>query len=185
MKRTLQLFAACSVAILALAAAFAAPVGVEASAPYPAPTLEFATLDGHLIHAKDLAGKVVLLDFWATWCGPCRAALPELEAMSQRYDSAKFTLISVSADFTQPTLRLFLEQHPSPATQVWDGDSHLRKLYGVRGFPTYFVIDPKGQVAHQQLDWGPTSAAMLSKAIEAQLKKSGSAGPDTAVAARK
>ncbi|MEP7011837.1 MAG: TlpA disulfide reductase family protein [Acidobacteriota bacterium] len=182
MNRAPQLLAACSVAVLSLAAAFAAPVVVEASAPYPAPTLELATLDGHLIHAKDLAGKVVLLDFWATWCAPCRAALPELEAMTKRYDPAKFTLISVSADFTQPTLRLFLEQHPSPATQIWDGDSHLRKLYGVRGFPTYFVIDPKGQVVHQQLDWGPTSAAMLSKAIEAQLKKVGSAGPETSVA---
>jgi len=162
--------AAGALALFALSA-FAAPVAAEgAAAPYPAPTLEFATLDGHLIHAKDLAGKVVLLDFWATWCAPCRAALPELEAIAKRYDPAKFTMISVSADSTQPTLRLFLEQHPSPATQVWDGDGHLRKLYGVRGFPTYLVIDAKGQVVHQQLDWTPTSGAMLSKAIEAQAR---------------
>jgi thiol-disulfide isomerase/thioredoxin len=165
--------------------AVSASAANAASAPYPAPTLEFATLDGHLIHAKDLAGKVVLLDFWATWCAPCRAALPELEAIAKRYDPAKFTMISVSADFTQPTLRLFLEQHPSPATQVWDGDGHLRKLYGVQGFPTYLVIDARAQVVHQQLDWGPTSAATLSKAIEAQLQKIGAAGPDTSVAARK
>lgn len=155
------------------------------SAPYPAPTLEFATVDGHLIHAKDLTGKVILLDFWATWCAPCRAALPELEAIAKRYDPAKFTMISVSADFTLPTLRLFLADHPSPAVQVWDGDGHLRKQYGVLGFPTYLVIDAKGQVVHQQLDWGPTSAGQLSKAIEAQLKKSVPAGPDTSTAARK
>jgi len=163
-------------------------LAVSASAatlPYPAPTLEFANLDGHLIHAKDLAGKVVLLDFWATWCAPCRAALPELEAIAKRYDPAKFTMISVSADGTLPTLRLFLEAHPSPATQVWDGDGHLRKLYGVQGVPTYLVIDPKGQVVHQQLDWEPTSGATLSKAIEAQLQKIGPAGPETATTKRR
>lgn len=156
-----------------------------ATAAYPAPTLEFATLDGHLIHAKDLAGKVVLLDFWATWCAPCRAALPELEAIAKRYDPTRFAMISVSADSTLPTLRLFLGEHPSPATQVWDGDGHLRKVFGVIGFPTYLVIDPQGQVVHQQLDWGPTSGATLSKAIEAQLQKIGPAGPDTSVAKRR
>ncbi len=155
------------------------------SLPVPAPTLDFETLDGHLIHAKDLAGKVVLLDFWATWCAPCRAALPELEAIAKRYDPAKFTLISVSADFAMPTLKLFLATHPTTVTQVWDGDSRLRKLYGVQGFPTYLVIDAKGQVVHEQLDWTPTSGAMLSKAIEAQLQKVGSAGPGTSTARRR
>lgn len=144
--------------------------GAEAAKPHPAPTLDFETLDGHLIRAKDLAGKVVLLDFWATWCAPCVAALPELEAIAKRYDPAKFKVISVSGDATQPTLRLFLETHPSSITQVWDGKGKLRKLYGVLGFPTYLVIDRQGQVVHQQLDWTPASGAALSKVIEAQLK---------------
>jgi thiol-disulfide isomerase/thioredoxin len=178
MKRIPTILAVGSLGLFAVSAS-------AATVPYPAPTLEFANLDGHLIHAKDLAGKVVLLDFWATWCVPCRAALPELEAIAKRYDPARFAMISVSADSTLPTLRLFLGEHPSPATQVWDGDGHLRKLYGVQGFPTYMVIDSKGQVVHQQLDWGPTSGATLSKAIEAQIQKIGPAGPDSATAKRK
>ena len=128
---------------------FVAPAGAaEGAKPFPAPKLDFETLDGHLIHAKDLAGKVVLLDFWATWCAPCVAALPELEAIAKRYDPAKFKMISVSGDVTRPTLRLFLETHPTSITQVWDGKGQLRKLYGVLGFPTYILIDRQGQVVH-------------------------------------
>ncbi len=181
MNRTF--FAACTLALFVAAAGIGGAQG--RALPSLAPTLDFQTLDGHLIHARDLAGKVVLLDFWATWCAPCRAALPELEAIAKRYDPAKFTLISVSADFAMPTLKLFLATHPTTVTQVWDGDSRLRKLYGVQGFPTYLVIDAKGQVVHEQLDWTPTSGAMLSKAIEAQLQKAGSAGPDTKATVRK
>ena len=164
MRRAAPFFAGVVLAALAMAA------GAAEVKPYPAPTLEFETLDGHLIHGKDLAGKVVLLDFWATWCAPCVAALPELEAISKRYDPAKFAMISVSGDATKPTLRLFLETHPTSITQVWDGKGALRKLYGIQGFPTYLVIDRQGRVVHRQIDWTPTSGAALQKAIEAQLK---------------
>ncbi len=153
--------------------------------PFPAPELNFHTLDGRQIDARDLAGKVVLLDFWATWCPPCRAALPELELIAKKYDASKFAMVSISADFTEATLRLFLAEHPTSIAQVWDGSHRLRALYGVKGFPTYLVIDAKGQVVHVQVDWTPTSGATLSKAIEAQLKKIGSAGPDTSTAKRK
>jgi thiol-disulfide isomerase/thioredoxin len=161
-----------SLVFLAVAAGFAAPAGVDGhrALPFPAPALDFQTVDGRLIHAKDLAGKVVLLDFWATWCAPCRAALPELESIGKRYDPAKFAMISVSTDSTLPTLRLFLETHPTTVTQVWDGNSRLRKLYGIQGFPTYLLIDAKGQVVHRQIDWTHISGAELSKAIEAQLQ---------------
>jgi thiol-disulfide isomerase/thioredoxin len=169
MKRRPALFAAGFV--IGALSAFAAPSrAAEGAKPYPAPTLEFETLDGHLIHAKDLAGRVVLLDFWATWCAPCVAALPGLEAIAKRYDPAKFKMISVSGDATRPTLLLFLETHPTSITQVWDGKGQLRKQYGVLGFPTYILIDRQGQVVHQQHDWTPASGATLTKAIEAQLK---------------
>ncbi len=185
------LTAACFAATLAIWAGVtpaeargAEPAAAPAPALIPAPTLEFATVDGHLIHAKDLAGKVVLLDFWATWCGPCRAALPQLDAIVRRYDPAKFTMISVSGDQTLATLRLFLEANPSPATQVWDGEGKLRRAYGVQGFPTYFVIDGKGRIAHQQIDWGSSAGAQLTKAIDEQIRLLGGAKPGTSVARR-
>ncbi len=151
--------------------------------PFPAPDLNFRTLDGKTIGTKDLAGKVVVLDFWATWCPPCRAALPELEVIAKRYPAAKFAMVSVSADFAEPTLRLFLASHPTSIAQVWDGNHRLRALFGVQGFPTYFVIDAQGQVVHRQIDWTPTSGATLTKAIETQLGKIGADGTGNSTAA--
>ncbi len=162
-----------------LAVCFIALFGVSASAvqPYPVPTLQFRTLDGKEIGPKELEGKVVLLDFWATWCGYCARARPEVEAIAKRHAAAPFTRISISADESEATLRKFLAAHPAHPHQVWDGDRQLLSRFRVSGFPTHLLINPSGQVVHVMNGWGADSGAGLDRAITAELGKVAAAAP--------
>ncbi len=139
--------------------------------PYPAPALSFSTLDGKKIAPKDLAGKVVLLDFWATWCAPCVKALPEIEAIAKRHADRPFEVISISADLSEEPLRAFLAEHSSTAPQIWDAKRELSERFEVHGYPTYLLIDPEGRVVLFKNGWGTGFGASLGHAIEAELDK--------------
>ncbi len=162
-----------------LAVCFIALFGVSASAvqPYPAPTLQFRTLDGKEIGPKELEGKVVLIDFWATWCGYCAKARPEVEAIAKRHATAPFTRISISADQSEAALRKFLAAHPGHSHQVWDSDRQLLSQFRVSGFPTHLLISPSGQVVHLMNGWGAGSGVGLENAITAELRKVAAKAP--------
>ncbi|MEP7011836.1 MAG: TlpA disulfide reductase family protein [Acidobacteriota bacterium] len=171
MKRTYALLAAtCSLALLAFAA-WATPVRTSGGKPYPAPTLQFRTLDGKEIGPKDFAGKVVLVDFWATWCGYCAKSRPEVEAITKRHAADPFARISISADSTEEPLRKFLAEHPPMSHQIWDGKGKLSALFNVQGLPTHLLIDPAGQVVHALYGWRDGYGPELDQAIDAELGK--------------
>jgi thiol-disulfide isomerase/thioredoxin len=111
-----------------------------------APDFEVTTLSGEAIRLNDLAGKVVVMDFWATWCPPCRASVPELKALTQKYRHDKLVLISFSADSEQQAWKNFIAQKNMDWAQYWDHDGRIRDKFGVNAFPTYLVIDPDGFV---------------------------------------
>jgi thiol-disulfide isomerase/thioredoxin len=170
LKRTYALLAACSLAFLALAAS-AVPTRTSAAKPYPAPPLQFRTLDGKEIGPKDFAGKVVLVDFWATWCGYCAKSRPEVEAISKRHAADPFARVSISVDSKEQILRSFLAEHPPMSHQVWDGRGQLSAQFGVQSLPTHLLIDPAGQVVHSVFGWGDGYGAGLSSAIKTELGK--------------
>ncbi len=170
MKRTYALLAACSIALLAFSAS-AVPLRRPGETTYPAPTLQFHTLDGKELGRKDFAGKLVLVDFWATWCGYCAKARPEIEAIAKRHASQPFTRVSISADSSEETLRRFLAAHPALSHQVWDGQGELRRLFGVRALPTFLLIDSTGQVVHLLNGWSEGSGAGLDRVIATELAK--------------
>ncbi|HXU30820.1 MAG TPA: TlpA disulfide reductase family protein [Thermoanaerobaculia bacterium] len=170
MKRTYALLAACTLALLAFAA-YATPTQVSGVKPYPAPPLTFRTLDGKEIGPKDFAGKVVLVDFWATWCGYCAKSRPEVEAITRSHAADPFARISISADSNEQALRGFLAQHPPMSHQVWDGKGQLSALFNVQGLPTHLLIDPAGQVVHSLYGWRDGYGPELDQAIKAELGK--------------
>ncbi len=170
MKRTYALLAACSLALLALAAS-AAPTHTAGVKPYPAPTLQFQTLDGKAIGPKDFAGKVVLVDFWATWCGYCAKSRPEVEAITKRHAADPFARISISADANEQALRGFLAAHPPMSHQVWDPKGQLSAVFNVQGLPTHVLVDPAGQVVHALYGWRDGYGSELDQAINAELGK--------------
>jgi peroxiredoxin len=111
-----------------------------------APDFEVRTLTGDTITLNDLAGKVVVMDFWATWCPPCRASVPELKALTQKYPHDKLVVISFSADNDEQAWKTFIANKNMDWAQYWDHDGRVRDKFGVNAFPTYLVIDPDGFV---------------------------------------
>jgi peroxiredoxin/Tfp pilus assembly protein PilF len=109
-----------------------------------APEFHVTTLQGQDISLKQLAGKIVVLDFWATWCPPCRASVPELKDLTRKYSSDKLVLLSVSADSDEQAWRDFIAKKGMDWPQFLDSDHTIMDSFSVRAFPTYLVIDGDG-----------------------------------------
>jgi thiol-disulfide isomerase/thioredoxin len=95
--------------------------------------------------SEEMRGKVVLLDFWASWCGPCRMALPRLKQLQAIYSGDDFMVISVSEDEEEATWRGFVASHQMAWTQRFDADSSLLRRYQVSGLPTYVLLGRDGR----------------------------------------
>src|SRR5271170_3024579 len=103
----------------------------------------------------DMQGKVVLLDFWASWCGPCRMALPKVKELQSIYGGDEFMVVSVSEDDDMGTWRTFTANHGMSWTQRFDGDSSLMKQFQVSGLPTYVLVDRSGKEVQRYIGEDP------------------------------
>jgi peroxiredoxin len=125
------------------------PGGIPATgAGFPAPAASGITLDGQRWNLADQRGKVVLLDFWATWCPPCVAALPEIQKLHERFKTrSDFVLIGVSLDYTKSDLTTFIQRNGLAWPQIFDSDggNDLARKFGVSAIPAVFLIDRQGQ----------------------------------------
>jgi thiol-disulfide isomerase/thioredoxin len=111
-----------------------------------APAFAVATMDGQQISLDGLAGKVVLIDFWATWCGPCREALPHIRDIAQRFSGEPLVVLSVSLDNDETAWRNFVAKNGMSWLQYRDGgfNGPVSKLFGVNAIPHTFTIDADG-----------------------------------------
>ncbi len=137
-----------------------------------APDFSFTSAEGEHITLEDLRGKVVLLDFWGTWCPPCVESVPELRNLHKRYskDGTPFVLIGISSDSDEEEWKAFTEKNKMIWPQYRDEDRRIQRAFGVRAFPTYIVIDHEGIVRFQSVGMSWTSAADLGEAIRKQIK---------------
>ncbi len=137
----------------------------EARVGHKAPATVSEDLEGRRVSLEDLRGKVVVLDFWATWCPPCRAMIPSTRKLVERHKGRPFAFVSVSVDDTRATLAGFLKRTAMPWTHWWDGScGEAAATWGVMAYPTVFVIDHKGVVRYRQIDESKDNA--LEKVIE-------------------
>lgn len=105
-------------------------------------------LDGSPVHLAELQGKVVLLDFWASWCPPCRRELPTIEALSRRYKEKNVIVLGVNNEDAK-IARRFLEQHHPDLATLHDEKGKVSRMYSCYAIPTVMVIDGTGKiVAH-------------------------------------
>lgn len=142
----------------------------RAREPY-APDFSVTTSEGEYIALEDLRGKVVLLDFWGTWCPPCVASVPSLRDLYKRYSKeAPFTIIGISSDSEEDKWRAFTTQNKMVWPQYLDRDRAVQRAFGVRSFPTYIVIDHEGIVRFRVSGLSFEREAALSDAIKKQIK---------------
>jgi thiol-disulfide isomerase/thioredoxin len=120
-----------------------------------APSFSVHTVDGRQISLDELVGKIVVMDFWASWCGPCRESVPELKALTKKYSSSELVLVSFSADTDQQAWKDFLTKHDMDCPQSWDGDGGIRKQFDVNVFPTHLVLDQEGFIRERIVGLNP------------------------------
>ena len=120
------------------------------------PEFTLTTLDGREIGSGDLGGNIVLFDFWATWCGPCVASIPDLAKFHQFSDGKPLELISVSADRNGETLKSFVRERAMDWAVVHDARGALRGRFGVNAYPTYLLVDSDGFIVARASGYSPS-----------------------------
>jgi peroxiredoxin len=134
-----------------------------------APDFSFTSSAGEYITLEDLKGKVVMLDFWATWCPPCVASVPELRNLYKHYsNNPSFVLIGVSSDYEEGAWRAFTDRNQMLWPQYRDHDRHIANAFNIRAFPTYVIIDHEGILRFQRSGFGSANLdAEVRKYIKA------------------
>ena len=140
MNRTIATLRALLLATLvSLPAMAVAPQG-------PAPVFQLQGMDGKPVNLADLKGQVVMINFWATWCGPCRQEMPLLEQLYTKYKPMGFTLLGVNVEPDSTLAAGFLKKTPVTFPILFDTKSDVSKLYQVAGMPSTVIVDRKGNL---------------------------------------
>jgi thiol-disulfide isomerase/thioredoxin len=110
----------------------------------PIATFDLKALDGETLRSQDLKGKVVLLNFWATWCGPCKEEMPSLARLQTQFDPAQVRVVTVTADMYPQGIKQFLDHLGIRLPVLFDEDQELSRSFMVRGLPTTVLIAQDG-----------------------------------------
>lgn len=132
------------------------------------PSLATAGLEGTV---PELANKVVLVDFWASWCAPCKKAFPTMKELHEKYGTEGFAVVAISLDEDKADMDAFLKKTPVPFTILRDAKGKFADQLGVAGIPVSFILDRHGKVqfTHTGFDGEKTRKEYAAK-IETLLK---------------
>ncbi len=122
-----------------------------------APDFSLKDLNGKEVAIKQFRGKVVFLNFWATWCGPCKEEMPSLEFLRQQFKAKNFVLLTISVDYEgKKPIQEFMNKHQYTFPVLVDAKGETLDLFEVKGIPTTFLIDKKGKMVGKAIgprDW--------------------------------
>jgi thiol-disulfide isomerase/thioredoxin len=130
-----------------------------------APPFTVTALDGTKFNLDAMGGRVVLIDFWATWCGPCNAELPHMKKIAKEFAGEPLVIISVSWDSDEQKWRDFINKNEMTWAQYRDADHHLSTLFGINAIPHYFTIDSDGVLTAEMLGEGSDVEGKLKKLV--------------------
>lgn len=138
-----------------------------------APSIDLRTLDGRPLALSDLKGKVVVVNFWASWCEPCIEEMPSMHRLREKLAGEGFEILAVNFQEGEPRIRSFLQKVPVSFPIVRDTDGAVARAWKVRIFPSSFVIDPDGAIRYVligPMDW---STWDVEKTLRALLRSPG------------
>ncbi len=139
-------------------------VACSASEPQTQRDLPLQTLSGEQSNLSDYAGQVVIVNFWATWCAPCRVEMPELDAFYRAHQEEGVVVLAVNAGESVKRVQAYIDQEGYRFPVLLDADEAVADYFGgVRGMPTTFVLNRHGEIAYQHI--GPLDQAILSEQV--------------------
>jgi len=130
-------------AALLLALPLAAPAALPGE---PAPALSLPDASGRTVALESLRGKVVYVDFWASWCGPCKRSFPWMNEMAQKYGAKGLAIVAVNLDRKRDDADRFLRATPAEFTVVFDPTGSVPAAWQVKGMPSSYLVDASGKV---------------------------------------
>ncbi|HMH13879.1 MAG TPA: redoxin family protein [Edaphobacter sp.] len=130
-----------------------------------APAFTVTALDGSRFNLDEMGGRVVLIDFWATWCGPCNAELPHIKKIAKEFAGQPLVIISVSWDSDTAKWKNFIARNEMTWVQYLDADHSLSKNFGVEAIPHYFTIDSDGVLTAEMMGSGSDVEGKLKKLV--------------------
>lgn len=148
------------------------PLSMALQAGDPAPEMAIKTLDGNSTSSlADYRGKVVLVDFWASWCPPCRKSIPLLSELHQSLKDKGFTLVAVNEDDDPQLGRDFMEPVKSDFPSLSDPEGKLSAAFGVRGMPASYLIDDKGVIQWVHEGFNPSEMENIRQQVNKLLNQ--------------
>src|SRR5262249_4365683 len=143
---------------------------IRARTPF-APKFSFVTHDNQTVSNASLRGKVALLDFWGTWCPPCRESVPILRDLNRKYSGKPFQLVGISSDDDEDVWKTFLQAQHMDWPDYIDLSDEVLRAFKIDSFPTFIVLDKDGVVRFRQSGLGEHTGDEISDAINRALKR--------------
>jgi peroxiredoxin len=141
--------------LITAAMVFSAATLQAASTPSPAPDFTLKSRTGENIKLSELRGQVVMINFWASWCGPCRQEMPILDQLYQRYQPMGFTLLGVNVEEDSTAADKILKEIPVTFPVLYDNKNKVSKSYQVQAMPSTFLIDRDGKLRYLHKGYKP------------------------------
>ena len=154
---------------LLVLSAFAGPSLAAQRAPRQAPSFTLRTLTS-TVSLDSLRGKVVLVDFWASWCGPCHHSFPWMAEMHKKYAEQGLVIVAINLDKTQEAAASFLAELPAPFTIAYDPSGKTATAYQVQGMPTTVLVSRDGRILTTHIGFEPAKAAAFETLIQEALR---------------
>ena len=155
-------------AALLLAAALAPAQARAPDGPAPAFTLEGRSGPVSLAAYK---GKYVYLDFWASWCGPCKRSFPWMGELQKRYGAAGLQVVAINVDAARADAQRFLAENPAEFVIAYDPQGAVAKQYAIKGMPSSVLIGPDGKILHVHTGFNDETVRTVDAGIKAALAK--------------
>lgn len=143
----------------------------RAGVPASAPDFALPAMDGSELRLSDLRGQVVMINFWATWCGPCRQEMPLLQQLQVKYEPLGFTLVGINVEPESAGARTWLEKVPVTFPILFDRQNQVAERFGVQGMPSSVFVDRSGKVRYVHRGYQPGDESKYADMVRSLVKE--------------